>query len=56
MQYVRFRQFGGAEKSQGRHFVFQTHSFATFFKVPVEAHEAKEKETKEQGSDASQKR
>ena len=32
MRYVCLCQFGGAEQSQGRHFVLQTHSFATFFK------------------------
>ena len=36
--------------------MLQTHSFATFFKAPLEAPEVKEKETKEQRSDASQKK
>ena len=55
MHHVYMCQFGGVEKSQGRPFVLQTDRFATFLKVPLEAHDAKEKETKEQGSDESQK-
>ena len=54
MHYAYVWQFGGAEKSQGRHFVLQTQQFFYASKAPLEAHEAKEKETKEQGSDASQ--
>ena len=49
-------KFGGAEKLQGRHLVLQIQQFCDVLKVPLEAREAKERETKELGSDASQKK
>ncbi len=46
-------KFGGTEKSHGKAPVLIIHTFSTFFKFPLEAHDAKKKETKEHKSDAS---
>ena len=48
-------KLGGTEKSHGKALVFIIHIFATFLKVPLEAHEAQEGETNGRMNDPSKK-
>ena len=49
------RHIGGTEMVQGNALVLIIHIFATCFKGPLEAHEAKEEETNGRRSDAIKK-
>ena len=49
-------KLGGTEKPHGKALVLIIHIFATFFKVPLEAHEAQEGETNGRMNNPSKKK
>ena len=49
-------KLGGTEKPHGKAPVLIIQTLATFLKVPLEAHDANKKKTKEHKSDASKRR